>query len=696
MVTKVFIHYSNGIEVRNRNGTPLSDFCTTFSYSYVEGVENDKCELDVVFENYDQANSFFFKTGMNYLIRYGTTSNLSSYRNVALDKIEKTVTSGGIKFSLLLIPLVEYANKNYSSSNMWENAANLVADGFKHKFKLPYEVISIEKYVKDAPSGSYVSPGVELGGSIWNIQNPYWGVLYTGGDEAALRREAWDVLMDPQTNARGFLKQYKEYSERYAGLVVDARDDYIIVKEKDLEKGISIVIDGRGLLSGSGGKKSNIDELISYELSESDKGIATESMVQTVVDLDNKETQVTKVTSLSDRFVGLPIMHIGGNRPEFIKQAGDSTEFSKGIVTKVLTDGESFYVRAGKNLDEALRLDPEQVEIIRGQLNYTWEVGVARGGNYVEPSNWGYTDTKLFSKGTGVLGEDMKMGWPQKALYNKLTYNGLPLSEKTRNLLLHKELEPTTNEPNQFFPYSKEWVSPAYEGLDRPVTSKMNQFFGGDRVYVDDSIHHQQWQSVPKFFGLEPPTLEELKASMAKRLPSTVETNFALNKQEIINKLVKQTTEDALSKNKLSITMVGRVGLSVSDILYFNSGLAGESGKYYIVKIEDRVSPNGFITKIEALKVPKDLSGISEQITRKVDGNWEDWKSEGVKKLMADGLAEIDNIIEVTNVNREYGDFFFAEDLEITIEPGAKELDPNKGPNFYNIRNTSVHSTIKY
>lgn len=559
MVVKVIIENPNGTEVI-REGLPLSSFCTGFKYIYKEGLENDECILSLVFDSVYNSNLFLLTRGRSLLIRYGFSDKLSSKRNVVIDRVEKSINQSGIGIEVTLIPLIEYKNKNFpiSLGTAWENLKETISKGSTVEFSFPYnhpnhkiEMARARVMSDGSIPGEYTLVPIETDipkVSDYTYHAGYMGIPYllpkmpdpTDWDNVALN------------NALSVLDSILEYTKDMAGLVADCRDDYVTVKQKDLDQKAIAIIQYPG-------------EVISYDIAEANKAIASESMVQAIVDEKTKELGLVEISALPAGYQELTVTHVGKRtkKDSYLKADDENYSPPHTVEHKVYSNGENFYVSSEISPDKVVKLNDQGKNILIAQLNSEFD-------------RLGRTHVDLYMEDEIEMREKIRG-------FNPI----LPVVPKyeARNVL-----------------------PPPYEQLI-PLSSYLS-----DEVRLASS--EQYTDPGDKIMKA---SANDVSAYLMKRATNAVMTSFrSFDKNQLVNKMVQLTTDESLNKYQLSVTVEGRTDLSVGKVLYFKSTLFGDSGRFYITEIEDEVSKQGFITKVTGLRVPRSMEGIRTYFTNKI------------------------------------------------------------------------------
>lgn len=669
MVTKVIIQYKSQEQVVNANNTLLSDFCVSFSYKSEEGVNKDTGVLTLVFESFELANSFYIVPGVTYLISYGITGNLAPTRTLVVDTIDKIVDKRGITFQVNLIPLVDYLdNQNeVSTDNPWDKFKQM-ADELHLEFSLP-ENFDFYWEKRETPTkksnkvGSTAKSPLENNPWAWNTQAG-GAMAYTPQNTGELERY-YDGLFDSVAFAGSILKQLEESVSRYEALMVDSHDDQIVVKERGLTEKPRFSIDATSMLN-----TTKITNVVSYEFTHSDKAVKSEAMVQATIDMETKELGITKVSSLPDNLVEIPIYHIGDGA--YYNQNKDRGKTpGESVMFKVLSDGESFYVQADDEEEFVRKLKGEEVEFVKQQINAFWDKAVSRG-TFLESTN------------------------PKLALK---TYTNLSKEQITvYETVIKSQLKVTVGEELGYDPgfdpnrgYEPDSFSLETHAVDQ-----------ADLMVVDGIKGHKyedpQFPPITNITGLNrfmavygrgfegTVSESESREILASRVENLVNTSFPYTRGELLGSMVKDTIEEALNKKKLSVTLEGTPGFITGAVLFFKSKLQGESGRFYITQVEDTVTSKGFFTKVEGLKVPKQLSQNKEQYVKNPDEAWETL-IDGVTNRL---IEESDDLITNTLIASEEQDLSQVPLIDVKLVKGDQEIEDAKligPPKLKTIRN---------
>lgn len=819
MVVKVKIQNPNGSNIISK-GYNLEDYITEFSYKYIEGLENDECSVTFIFPTVEICNVFTLLRGQHFLITYGFTHQLSKTRSLVLDKIKKKVNKSGVEVELILIPLIEYKSRTYpmSVTTAWDSIVSAIKNGTTVELSWPelgdqkqtYNLATFDKSLN--PDGYTILTEDQLKTpKLTGLGDKYPTIPFSETTEArgfpqgysvppsGLDLEKFDAKGYAQSLSMGLFDEIATLTDQVAGLIADTRDDYIVIKERDLEQRPVAVIEYPG------------EYLLEYSINEADKAIASESMVQTIVDEKTKTVGVVSVSSLGDDYRKIPLTHVGRD----LNNPKGTEPFLKHYL---YTNGKSFYVTAGtKEFDKST---PETSTVITGGTEDFWTLVAVASREDGDPQGQADVAQSIYNRlGSGLwassirgiiltqghyaptwqfpyLGEE---GVPNPEWYfirdiksameasGKSEGSLAKVAEALLNPSLQSEARNFVGGRTDFRGYYKSgakqrkvgdnyfgWydsyqgtsianvpdfgadkvnstevsstteyvvkvtdtnrdilVAQVIENLKRYVQEGLNLNTGKlpdgtqllspeelqmyhnisveaslapfaemekdstDKPFYGDTGAAWAIENGYRFNGKSWAELSELERaavlynrdldgnSLSRYLSRpwdvmgdmvSAETwlkNRAANqalvsfspysKEGLIDQLVKLTTDETLNKRELSVTIEGRTDLSVGNTILFNSSVNGDSGRYYIVEIEDSITQIGFITKVVALKIPESHQGLRSYFSSKADQ--EGWQV-GLDELSSKIYESLESEY---NYLKEHG--FYTDPCKVPSQP---------------------------
>jgi hypothetical protein len=671
MKTSVFLYHPNKTLIRSSDGSLLGDFCNKLKYNYIEGLENDECEVDLVFTTPKEYNSFILLRGQGILLRYGVTGSLTPYRHLVIDVITKKRDKAGIGITLTLLPLTEYQNRSYpmDPSKLLGGLLEWVTDGITVKFELRRKVdfdkahwctyienqAQIARELLNKPTDNI--PGYKAyseeflnsqywgigppkpkdlrnSGSIYKSQYPTGGWIASADPDSRLAikeitraEEAEEAkfkeLFTPNKWSADILDFVAKTVEELEALEVDVRDNKVVVKEVDLEQSPI-----RLFLAFTGER----DNVISYELSEHDKAIAFETGIQNYVEEATKKFGVVRVSTLPSSFQEVAVHHVG--KPTTWGDASTGEDFNPNLVFRVLSDGESLYTYE-ENSEFAKKLTPEDAEFLFAQGAF----GLEEGQNSSNPLG---STRAMFAEKYGIMGRDS-------------------IDEASRRIWSNRK-------------YRLSELQYPFEGQYGPIKGISLEDPEGEFQVWDASAEAGVSPATLDQFNFEVPEdrVDKAVAFIKDRFDNYEQTFFPYTKEGLVNKMVKATTDEAMYKNKITLTVEGDPFLEVGKIIYLQTTLRGDSGRYYVVEIEDTLTKTGFQSKITGLKIPDEITQLHNSYLKSVTENWGNILQSAKGKVYNESNKLIKNTIQE---DEGYRWLTFVPDVEIRVVPAEEDSD---------------------
>lgn len=653
----VMDHGGTPIRPREDVGT-LSDFVVEFTYSYKEGEENDTAELKAVFDDIDTAKAFKFVPGIHYKIMYGYETGMSETRELVIDKVNKKAHGPGITVTLSLIPLADYEGRvlPMDHTTAKQRLALLIERDITINIKFPYdrrEIILVNSDI-NSPSKKF---------------DPLNDKYYSVKDIATTKPGIWDNIKDglsnPDNNAHtlepaaawghesygkskdgklwnsldllsNILSWQQDMKAKLGMAEVHVRDGKIIIQDRDLEKA--------PIMSIAYGDQN----LISWETEETDLDVQPESEYQAAIDAELKKQDIVRVSTLGAK--ELKIMHVGNTTKVTDENGKVSFVEDQTFQMKVFKHEENYYTLTD-DFDFAKKVDPEMVPFIEEQINFGWvktqlkERQTLLGyGNYVpNPTNdLSYKFNPITSSIGSVIGLDPQAVIPapviplegttsnftktQMDTYEELLKQKYPFPEwqQTKLDVQQDNIQSQNQEVRNVSQMSlTEWahanaqvsqneLGPWPEG-EEPFLNN------GEETYLDRQGYLDWLPSISqenKTLFREIVTHNQFYSDgyLRRRLANTLNTNSPLELRSLVDSFLNDTMEAELHKKKLKLSIEGNPQIEISQTIYFEGLDDYDKGTYYITESEHRINSSGYVTEIEALKVPPDLSYITEAL----------------------------------------------------------------------------------
>jgi hypothetical protein len=579
-------HLKPGSHIRSGAGL-LTDFVTSFSYKYKEGVENDFCEIELVFETVAQASSFIFRPGINYHVRFGYLERHSQTRDVVIDEIKKSHSSKGITINLTLIPLVDYEGKvmPMSHDDAWDAIAKLLARDIELQIQVGYDR---SKWIQVHPTPLNPKEGVEpdldtklyheprvpkpkrykLEPSQQNAQG--WGMQtgmpmpnFEGGPEP-----------DYYSLATSMATLIEQIAKDAGGLTADLRDGKIIIKDKLLDAPPSFYI------------QYGSDNLISWDLSEQDNAeLMSESQFGAELNEKTKELGLTQVHCLNPGFE-LPFVYGTG-------------EDGNDIIHTVVSDGEDFYVFA-EDVGYIRKVeDPNHIAFLEKRLKKTFNKAYVSHGN---------SDHEILNMTDYFKYEEGKHTKRMSEIFSEINESKLAELDNAQYQNQDPGKAQIVPDLSEFAPVWAGDVMPDQEGI-----TQVDLFKPG--WWVDGYIR--------------------------ERLVSVWEEKYPYSLDSLMGIFMKNTQEMELHRKELSLEIEGDPAVEIGQILFFTGFDQYDTGSYYIEEADHNLSSKGYITKITAYKVPPNLEVFIDTWRKKIGDELENLKQSTLKKFFTQYMVKM-------------------------------------------------------
>jgi hypothetical protein len=571
-------HLKPGSHIRSRAGL-LTDFVTSFSYKYKEGVENDYCEIELMFETVAQASSFIFRPGINYHVRFGYLERHSQTRDVVIDEIKKSHSSKGITINLTLIPLVDYEGKvmPMSHDDAWDAIAKLLARDIELQIQVGYDR---SKWIQVHPTPLNPKEGVEpdldtklyheprapkpkrykLEPSQQNAQG--WGM------QTGMPMPSFEGSPEPDyySLATSMATLIEQIAKDAGGLTADLRDGKIIIKDKLLDASPSFYI------------KYGSDNLISWDLSEQDNTeLMSESQFGAELNEKTKELGLVQVQSLFPRFE-LPFVYGTG-------------EDGNDLIHTVISDGEDFYVFAEEVGYIRKVEDPNTLLVLEDRLKKTFNKAYVSHGN---------SDHAILDMTDYFKYEEGKHNKRMSEIFSEIDESRLAELDNAQYQNQDPGKVQIVPDLREFAPVWAGDVMPDQEGI-----TQVDLFKPG--WWVDGYIR--------------------------ERLESVWEEKYPHSLDSLMGLFMKNTQEMELHRKELSLEIEGDPAVEIGQILFFTGFDKYDTGSYYIEEADHNLSSKGYITKITAYKVPPNLEIFTGVWRKKIGDELENLKQSTLKKF---------------------------------------------------------------